>query len=119
MPIHRLSTTEVFPSLVARKGPKKKKKSWVHSDVFFFFRSVNEVICHGIPDTRPLQDGDIVNIDITAYYEGFHGDVNATYLVGNVDEKYKKLVQVTKEALDKAIEIGRRRRKMSVVQMKF
>jgi len=69
--------------------------------------SVNEVICHGIPDSRPLEDGDILNIDISAYYGGFHADVNHTYLIGNVDEKYKKLVQVTKEALDKAIAIVR------------
>jgi len=67
--------------------------------------SVNEVICHGIPDSRPLEDGDILNIDITLYYGGFHGDVNETYLIGNVDEKYKKLVQVTSESLEKAIAI--------------
>lgn len=67
--------------------------------------SVNEVICHGIPDSRPLEDGDILNIDITLYHGGFHGDVNETFLIGNVDPKSKKLVQVTKEALDKAIAI--------------
>merc|ERR1712137_252950 len=65
--------------------------------------SVNEVICHGIPDTRPLEDGDIVNIDITLYHNGFHGDLNATYFVGNVDEESKKLVRVARECLDKAI----------------
>jgi len=69
--------------------------------------SVNEVVCHGIPDSRPLEDGDILNIDISTYYGGFHGDVNDTFLIGNVDEKYKKLVQVTKEALDRAIAIVR------------
>lgn len=47
-------------------------------------RSVNECICHGIPDARPLQDGDIVNIDISVYYKGFHGDLNETFFVGNV-----------------------------------
>src|SRR5215217_450178 len=46
--------------------------------------SVNEVICHGIPDDRPLQDGDIVNVDITAYLDGVHGDTNATFGVGDV-----------------------------------
>ena len=46
--------------------------------------SVNEIICHGIPDTRPLEEGDIVNLDVTAYYEGFHGDLNETYCVGKV-----------------------------------
>ena len=48
--------------------------------------SVNEIICHGIPDTRPLQDGDLLNIDVTAYYNGFHGDLNETYYVGKVSE---------------------------------
>jgi len=67
--------------------------------------SINEVICHGIPDSRPLEDGDILNIDITLYYGGFHGDVNETYFIGNVDEKYKKLVNVTRESLEKSIEI--------------
>ncbi|XP_053213435.1 methionine aminopeptidase 1-like [Panonychus citri] len=67
--------------------------------------SINEVICHGIPDMRPLQDGDICNIDITVYHKGFHGDLNETLFVGNVDEKAKKLVKVTYECLSKAIEI--------------
>lgn len=61
------------------------------------------VICHGIPDKRPLQDGDIVNLDVTCYYNGFHGDLNATYLVGNVDEQGRKLVQTARECLEKAI----------------
>ena len=47
--------------------------------------SVNEVICHGIPDSRPLADGDIVNLDVTVYVDGVHGDTNATFAVGNVD----------------------------------
>nr|CAI5837020.1 unnamed protein product [Callosobruchus analis] len=67
--------------------------------------SVNEVICHGIPDTRPLQDGDLCNVDITVYHRGFHGDLNETFLVGNVSEKHKKLVTVTHECLMKAIEL--------------
>jgi len=65
--------------------------------------SVNEVICHGIPDLRPLKDGDIVNIDISVYYKGFHGDVNETYPVGTVKEDSLKLIQVTYECLDLAI----------------
>jgi methionyl aminopeptidase len=44
--------------------------------------SVNEVVCHGIPDDRPLQDGDIVNVDVTVYLNGYHGDTNATFYVG-------------------------------------
>ncbi|ORX58315.1 methionyl aminopeptidase 1 [Hesseltinella vesiculosa] len=65
--------------------------------------SVNEVICHGIPDQRPLKEGDIVNLDVTCYYKGFHGDLNETYLVGKVDEKGQKLVQTARECLEKAI----------------
>ncbi|KAL0093023.1 MetAP 1 [Phycomyces blakesleeanus] len=67
--------------------------------------SVNEVICHGIPDKRPLKDGDIINLDISCYYGGFHSDLNETYLVGNVDEQGKKLVQTARECLQKAIDI--------------
>jgi methionyl aminopeptidase len=67
--------------------------------------SVNEVICHGIPDKRPLRDGDLLNIDITIYFKGFHGDLNETILVGNVDEAGKRLVRVTYECIQKAIEI--------------
>ncbi|XP_078425922.1 methionine aminopeptidase 1 [Cetorhinus maximus] len=66
--------------------------------------SVNEVICHGIPDARPLQDGDIVNVDITVYRNGFHGDLNETFFVGEVDEGSKKLVQTTYECLMHAID---------------
>ena len=56
--------------------------------------SVNEVICHGIPDDRALQDGDIVNCDVTIYLHGVHGDCSATYLVGDVDDAGRQLVQV-------------------------
>ncbi|MBA3399868.1 MAG: type I methionyl aminopeptidase [Acidimicrobiia bacterium] len=59
--------------------------------------SVNEVICHGIPDTRALQDGDIVNLDVTSYVNGVHGDTNATFLVGDVDAESGTLVHVTEE----------------------
>ncbi|SAM01724.1 hypothetical protein [Absidia glauca] len=65
--------------------------------------SVNEVICHGIPDQRPLKDGDIVNLDVSCYFEGFHGDLNETYLVGNVDAKGQLLVKTARECLEKAI----------------
>uniref|UniRef100_U5EZB0 Methionine aminopeptidase n=1 Tax=Corethrella appendiculata TaxID=1370023 RepID=U5EZB0_9DIPT len=67
--------------------------------------SVNEVICHGIPDMRKLEDGDICNVDVTVYHKGFHGDLNETFFVGNVAEKHKNLVKVTYEALSKAIAI--------------
>lgn len=66
--------------------------------------SVNEVICHGIPDYRELQDGDIVNIDVTTFNKrGFHGDLNETFFVGNVDEEGRKLVQTSFECLSKAL----------------
>ena len=65
--------------------------------------SVNEIICHGIPDDLEIQDGDIVNIDVTAYLDGFHGDSNRTFKVGNVSEEVSLLVDRTKEALDRAI----------------
>ncbi|KAJ0981485.1 hypothetical protein J5N97_009740 [Dioscorea zingiberensis] len=67
--------------------------------------SVNECICHGIPDSRPLEDGDIINIDVTVYLNGYHGDTSATFLCGDVDDEAKKLVQVTRESLNKAISI--------------
>ncbi|XP_031117084.1 methionine aminopeptidase 1D, chloroplastic/mitochondrial [Ipomoea triloba] len=67
--------------------------------------SVNECICHGIPDSRPLEDGDIINIDVTVYLNGYHGDTSATFFVGDVDEEARNLVQVTKDSLDKAISI--------------
>jgi len=66
--------------------------------------SINEVVCHGIPDSTVLQDGDIVNVDVTCYYKGFHGDLSEMFLVGNVDQKGKELVKVAYECLDKAIE---------------
>ncbi|KAJ7492061.1 methionyl aminopeptidase [Mycena latifolia] len=65
--------------------------------------SVNNIIAHGIPDDRPLEDGDIVNIDITVYLDSYHGDTSQTFLVGNVDEPGKELVQVTNEALEAGI----------------
>jgi methionyl aminopeptidase len=61
--------------------------------------SVNEVICHGIPDSTALRAGDIINIDITAYLSGVHGDTDATYLVGEVDEESRLLVERTREAM--------------------
>ena len=66
--------------------------------------SVNEVICHGIPDDRPLRDGDIVNVDVTVFTGGVHGDTDATYPVGTIDPLSARLLRVTKECLDLAIE---------------
>jgi methionyl aminopeptidase len=65
--------------------------------------SVNEVICHGIPDDRELRDGDIVNLDVTIFLDGVHGDTNATFFVGEVDEASRRLVEVTRECLERGI----------------
>jgi methionyl aminopeptidase len=65
--------------------------------------SINEVICHGIPDDTVLQDGDIINIDITAFKDGFHGDSNVTFLVGEVAPDVKLLVERTHEAMMRGI----------------
>ena len=77
--------------------------------------SVNEVICHGIPDSTELRDGDICNIDITAFIGGVHGDTNATFLVGDVDEESRLLVERTREATDRAIAAVAPGRPLSVV----
>ena len=77
--------------------------------------SVNEVICHGIPDSTELRDGDIVNIDITAFVGDVHGDTDATYLVGDVAEEDRLLVERTREALRRAINAVRPGRPFSVV----
>ena len=66
--------------------------------------SVNEVICHGIPDDRPLADGDIVNLDFTLYLDGVHGDTNSTFLVGDVDGPSRRLVAATHECLCRGID---------------
>ncbi|MPY94561.1 MAG: type I methionyl aminopeptidase [Acidimicrobiia bacterium] len=65
--------------------------------------SVNEVICHGIPDSRKLASGDIVNLDVTVYREGVHGDTNATFFVGPPSDDARRLVDVTRECLDRGI----------------
>ncbi|MEU4543266.1 type I methionyl aminopeptidase [Nonomuraea dietziae] len=77
--------------------------------------SINEVICHGIPDDTVLRDGDIVNIDITAYIGGVHGDTDATYLVGEVDEESRLLVERTREATMRAIKAVAPGRQLNVV----
>ena len=67
--------------------------------------SLNEVICHGIPDDTALQEGDILNVDITAYKDGFHGDSNFTFLIGDVAQEVTDLVSRTKESLERAIAV--------------
>ncbi len=65
--------------------------------------SVNEVICHGIPDSHQLVDGDIINLDVTVFHDGVHGDTNATFLVGEVDDASQHLVRQTRLALLRGI----------------
>ena len=77
--------------------------------------SLNEVICHGIPDSTVISDGDIVNIDVTAYIGGVHGDTNATFLAGDVDEEDRLLVERTLEATKRAIKAVKPGRELNVV----
>jgi methionyl aminopeptidase len=77
--------------------------------------SLNEVICHGIPDSTVIQDGDIVNIDVTAFIGGVHGDTNATFLAGAVAEEDRLLVERTHEATMRAIKAVRPGRELNVV----
>ena len=77
--------------------------------------SLNEVICHGIPDSTVLQDGDIINIDVTAYLDGVHGDTNQTFLVGNVSEEARLLVERTREAMMRGIRAVAPGRPISVI----
>ncbi|GAA4889928.1 type I methionyl aminopeptidase [Streptomonospora salina] len=93
-----------YPSTLGYKGYPKSLCS-----------SLNEVICHGIPDDTVVADGDIVNIDITAYIHGVHGDTNATFAAGDVDEESRLLVERTHEATMRAIKACRPGRQLSAV----
>ena len=77
--------------------------------------SLNEVICHGIPDSTVVEDGDIVNIDITSFFGGVHGDTNATFLAGDVDEESRLLVERTREALARGIKAVQPGREINVI----
>ena len=77
--------------------------------------SLNEVICHGIPDSTVLEDGDILNLDVTAYLDGMHGDTNKTLLIGNVDEESRLLVERTEESLNRAIKAVKPGRQINVI----
>ena len=61
--------------------------------------SVNDVVCHGIPGDRPFQKGDIVNLDVTPILDGYHGDTNATFIVGEAPDNIRKFVSVAWEAM--------------------
>jgi methionyl aminopeptidase len=77
--------------------------------------SINEVICHGIPDSTVLRDGDIVNLDVTAFIGGVHGDTNATYPCGEVDEQSRLLVERTEESLNRAIKAVKPGRQINII----
>lgn len=77
--------------------------------------SVNDVVLHGIPDSRPLEDGDIINLDVTIYLDGMHGDCSATFGVGQVDEESKRLMRVTEECLMLGIEAVKPGRRLNLI----
>jgi methionyl aminopeptidase len=77
--------------------------------------SLNEVICHGIPDTTVIEDGDIINVDVTAYIGGVHGDTDATFCVGSVSEEVRLLVERTEQAMTRGIRAVAPGRPLSVI----
>ncbi|MDK8625271.1 type I methionyl aminopeptidase [Corynebacterium appendicis] len=77
--------------------------------------SLNEIVCHGIPDTTVIKDGDICNIDVTAYKNGVHGDTNATFLAGDVSKEHRLLVERTKEATMRGIRAAKPGRQINVI----
>lgn len=77
--------------------------------------SINEVICHGIPDSTVLNEGDIINLDVTAYIDGVHGDTNATYGVGQIDEESGLLIERTRNSMMRAIKAVRPGREVNVL----
>ncbi|HEY8281107.1 MAG TPA: type I methionyl aminopeptidase [Leifsonia sp.] len=95
---------DAYPSTLGYRGYPKSICS-----------SVNEVICHGIPDDTVLQDGDIVNIDITAYKNGYHGDSNRTFIAGTASEEVRLLVERTEEALNRGIKAVAPGRQVNVI----
>ncbi|XP_067667791.1 methionine aminopeptidase 1D, mitochondrial-like [Haliotis asinina] len=93
--VHRLSIeNNAYPSPLLYKGFPKSVCT-----------SVNNVACHGIPDSRPLMDGDIINIDVTVYLNGYHGDCSKTFLVGNVDRGGQLLVDVARHCRDAGVSV--------------
>jgi methionyl aminopeptidase len=95
---------DAYPSTLGYRGYPKSLCS-----------SVNEVICHGIPDNTVLENGDIVNIDITAYKNGVHGDTNVTFIVGEASDEVTLLVERTREALNRGIKAVAPGRQVNVI----
>ncbi len=77
--------------------------------------SLNEVICHGIPDSTVMQEGDILNVDVTAFLGGVHGDTNATFFVGEVDPRVEELVSRTEEAMLRGVRAAKPGRQVNVI----
>ena len=77
--------------------------------------SINEVICHGIPDSTRLNEGDLINLDVTAYIGGVHGDTNATYAVGEVDPETELLIDRTRTAMERGIKAVKPGREVNVI----
>lgn len=77
--------------------------------------SLNEIVCHGIPDTTVIEEGDIVNIDVTAYKNGVHGDTNATFLAGDVSQEHRDLVERTYKATMRGIKAAKPGREINVI----
>src|ERR687894_859446 len=99
-----LVDNDAYPSTLGYKGFPKSCCT-----------SLNEVICHGIPDSTVIEDGDIVNIDVTAFIGGVHGDTNATFLAGDVSDEDRLLVERTHEAMMRGIRAVRAGRQLNVV----
>jgi methionyl aminopeptidase len=77
--------------------------------------SLNEVICHGIPDSTVMEEGDILNVDVTAFKNGVHGDTNATFLIGDVDPRVAELVERTETSMMRGIRAGKVGREVNVI----
>lgn len=99
-----LVSQDAYPSTLGYRGYPKSICS-----------SINEVICHGIPDDTVLQDGDIVNIDITAFLNGFHGDSNRTFTVGAIAEEVQLLIERTHEAMMRGINAALPGRQVNII----
>ena len=95
---------DAYPSTLGYRGYRKS-----------ICTSINEVICHGIPDDTVLLDGDIINIDITAFHDGMHGDLNGTFAVGDISLDAANLITRTREALDRGIKAVAPGREVNVI----
>ncbi len=99
-----LISQDAYPSTLGYRGFPKSLCS-----------SMNEVICHGIPDDTVLEDGDLLNIDISAYIDGVHGDTNGTVLVGEGSKELQDLVERTKEAMHRGINAALPGRRVNII----